>query len=1070
VGSFVGTRNHDLVDFLVERLQQIRRGEPVPRVVLLEAESGSGKSRIVREVYERLRSDPTIQPTNAAGIGYWPVLTSDSAETPPGMRGLPARKVLGPSVANFQRPEDSLPGFFWVPVHCNLSPDGTLTSVLELLWPTINAHARFVAAAWKKAATPSEEFNRWRTEHLVSDIKDLAGQGGLDALAKFLSVVGFDLLPGSGFMLSKAMQAFRGAQERITTGNDIREGGELDAPGRPAEELVEQLLRMVHADVPLIIVVEDLHLMDSQMADFLSMLALKGATKPILIIGTAWPEGRNRPLYQQWVHRMETMTSNLSTEIIGSATHRQFPQLSVDDRIALARQYAPNTNDALLRQIAEKWSNPYALKLTMISNRVRSQIMNCELQMRYEDLQFLPLDVKSIYQDRWLELDAQIRTALMIAAMVLPDIPDDLTTWPFMKSLVSQAATNATLIETSDSAMAALNSAIDPYEWNRSIGSDPDISEFREWVLQAIAHEAFNEQYPDATKDTLTICIIGELINWIDERRGVDLRLDYSDPAVLTICRWLMLLPKFLPASIPAYSIAVMALAHAASDNWQFQFAVYLITQRMDFESLPPNDVQTLKERAFFAHLLGEVGRTNDAIVHLRDLLKDQLRLLGPNHPDTLRTQLDLAASLGRAGRPEEAIVLLTGLLTDQIESHGTDAPDTLTIRNDLGQQLTEAGRLEAAVQLFTNLLADHLHILGPEHPSTLTIRHNLAYALAKAERIEDAVGILRELISDRTRILGPDHLDTFGSRFNLALRLSEAGRLDEAISDSETLLADVIGALGTEHQYSLLIRGNRAIWIGTAGNPRKAAEVLKELVPDMISALGPEHPDTLTVQSNLASRLGEIGRRVEAVAILRELLEKRDQLFGANHPSTVINRSNLAFHLVQIGQASEAIELYETFINEQQQQLGPLNPHVLEACDSLAHILVSARQTNRALKVFKDLVADQTSSFGPLDVRTLTTRNNIADTLAMSGRVTSALILFRALLNDMTPALGTDHHLTLTVRSNIGFFLERAGRLNEAIAVTEQLLADLTRLLGPSHRKTVSVRKNLEAYLKILG
>lgn len=52
VSDFVGSGHIALVDMLVDRLADIREGKRCPRVVVLEAESGAGKSRIIREFYE----------------------------------------------------------------------------------------------------------------------------------------------------------------------------------------------------------------------------------------------------------------------------------------------------------------------------------------------------------------------------------------------------------------------------------------------------------------------------------------------------------------------------------------------------------------------------------------------------------------------------------------------------------------------------------------------------------------------------------------------------------------------------------------------------------------------------------------------------------------------------------------------------------------------------------------------------------------------------------------------------------------------------------------------------------
>lgn len=64
--ELLGADFNDLVGSLHDRVRAVQAGELVPRVVLLEAPSGSGKSRVIRELYGRLVADQRV---NEAGEG-----------------------------------------------------------------------------------------------------------------------------------------------------------------------------------------------------------------------------------------------------------------------------------------------------------------------------------------------------------------------------------------------------------------------------------------------------------------------------------------------------------------------------------------------------------------------------------------------------------------------------------------------------------------------------------------------------------------------------------------------------------------------------------------------------------------------------------------------------------------------------------------------------------------------------------------------------------------------------------------------------------------------------------------
>jgi hypothetical protein len=67
----------------------------------------------------------------------------------------------------------------------------------------------------------------------------------------------------------------------------------------------------------------------------------------------------------------------------------------------------------------------------------------------------------------------------------------------------------------------------------------------------------------------------------------------------------------------------------------------------------------------------------------MRDVLCEQMRVLGEEHPDTLRTRSNLAVSLSRQGDHVEAEEMCHTALASRIRVLGVSHPDTLrTARN----------------------------------------------------------------------------------------------------------------------------------------------------------------------------------------------------------------------------------------------------------------------------------------------------------------------------------------------------------------------------------------------------
>jgi hypothetical protein len=118
VADYIGRQRQELVGRLKERLQRLRDGDlDLPRVVVLEGPSGTGKSRIIRELYKELRSEVMegFEP-------YWPDLEGSREARGLGRTSpMRDRKVLGPGFQGFEWESQALPTFLWLSL--KLEPD-----------------------------------------------------------------------------------------------------------------------------------------------------------------------------------------------------------------------------------------------------------------------------------------------------------------------------------------------------------------------------------------------------------------------------------------------------------------------------------------------------------------------------------------------------------------------------------------------------------------------------------------------------------------------------------------------------------------------------------------------------------------------------------------------------------------------------------------------------------------------------------------------------------------------------------------------------------------------------------
>ena len=67
-----------------------------------------------------------------------------------------------------------------------------------------------------------------------------------------------------------------------------------------------------------------------------------------------------------------------------------------------------------------------------------------------------------------------------------------------------------------------------------------------------------------------------------------------------------------------------------------------------------------------------------------RELLPDQIRVLGRDHPETLSNRYQIAFWTEKCGKPSEALGLYQKLLHDRGRVLGTNHPDTVDTRHHI--------------------------------------------------------------------------------------------------------------------------------------------------------------------------------------------------------------------------------------------------------------------------------------------------------------------------------------------------------------------------------------------------
>ena len=1078
--------HQNVVDLLLERLEALRDpGCDLPRVVVLSGSAGSGKTRIVQELYARLRSDRED--------AYWPAMggavrTRGGAGTDP----MAGRKVVAPRIDGFVWPAGALPTFGWWGLSCERLATGSSQDVVSVMRSQLEAHALPLAMARRQVEDLKDKTRRLAGE-AVDEVRSAFIDEGLsaafDALKRrHISIPFGSTLVKWGF---KGVDAsWRRVQELNRLKCEFFLGEQDRSIQRTAsQQLADMLISLSHRDLPAVIAIEDMHLMGRELPAFLDVVSSRRSS-PILMVGTVWPEGENNGVYRRWLNKAQSS---------GTVQYVKSPILGVDDLSRMIREEAPRTSKADLQQVAGRLNNPYLIRLWLTERRTQEHIESHDGAVVLADENIrLPEDVVVVLKARWDELDDAVRTGLLYAAAISPDT--DGCACRFVSEVVV-GVVNRREPDAHYDARMGLRRAIEKLCWCRS---EQGIDFFAEPLLVEYLRSKADSYFGKEGWRQLRLLTQDALAEWICRRiDGVDLPLTEVS---MFVCQWFLGMDdgERAGALVIARAAAQWCLARNAESCDEVGDAVECgkktLAALLVGSSLP--ETTMLNIRATVAGYVLQHGEAKDALNRYSALLPEFERVFGIHHPKTMMVRYGRACSMAGVGNPEECVVELSGLLEDQSAVLGGAHPDSWVTRSKLVELLNRLGRTEeslalcndgggvsesdslvqdllsagllrvaalmgdkrasAAVDVYRELLSGVEQEFGFDHENVFAARSNLAAALRRDNRLGEAVAEYRLLVQGYERVLGSDHPDTLVMRSYLAGALEGAGRVEEAVESFQAVLTDCLRVLGAGHPRVLVVRHNFAGALRNVGWVEDAVEAYQELLTDCLRVLGPDHPDTLTTRQGLAGALQDAGRVEEAIKGFQAVLTDQERALGPDHPDTLTTRQGLAGALQDAGRVEEAIKGFQAVLTDQERALGPDHPDTLSTRHNLVVVLWVAGKVEEAIKDFQAVLTDRLRVLGPDHPATLTTRHNLAVALWDAGRLEEAIKDFQAVLTDRLRVLGPDHPNTLLTRDNLVEALSAAGRFDDAASVYQSIVEVWLLSADPDDPDVLDARDDL--------
>jgi tetratricopeptide (TPR) repeat protein len=174
--------------------------------------------------------------------------------------------------------------------------------------------------------------------------------------------------------------------------------------------------------------------------------------------------------------------------------------------------------------------------------------------------------------------------------------------------------------------------------------------------------------------------------------------------------------------------------------------------------------------------------RYEECVPILTEVHTKRMRVLGADHPSTLLSALNLGSVLREVGRFDEAGVHLRDAYDGLRLIFGAEHPDALVAANRIGGLRVAQGRVEEGVELLKVSIEASRRVFGDGATETTSTLNQLGYALWMLERPAEAVPYLELSHAGTQRVFGDAHPNTALVAANLGVNLCECGRAAEGV------------------------------------------------------------------------------------------------------------------------------------------------------------------------------------------------------------------------------------------------------------------------------------------------
>ncbi len=323
--------------------------------------------------------------------------------------------------------------------------------------------------------------------------------------------------------------------------------------------------------------------------------------------------------------------------------------------------------------------------------------------------------------------------------------------------------------------------------------------------------------------------------------------------------------------------LAEATASHAIGQTWRnlmkFEQAERHLLRSVELREreLGPNDSLTLDSRNSLGVLLGQMGRSAEAIATHQENLRRRTATLGPEAESTLTSMNNLAGEYQSSDNYSKALSLYEDALDIGQRTFGEENVETLHALVGLADLYVDEGRYAEALPLHERALEIRRRVLGPDHPDTLASMTSLGALYGLCHKDLKAHALLVEVLEISRRVHGVENPGTLDAIDSLAAHYRDHRDFDKA----ELLFVEALEVrrrlVGEDNDQTLKAMNNLAAHYWSTRRLDRSIPLFEEVLQRSRAAFGTDDLGTLQAMANLGINYRDAGRRREGIGLLEE-------------------------------------------------------------------------------------------------------------------------------------------------------------------------------------------------------